>query len=421
MDDFRPFFRTRTAESVYSLIKMHFWRVVALTSAILALAIVVHWYYQGASIPTGQLKHPFTPAWMLFNEFDEDPRWLVALVMHTTALLVLLCAGAAVLLLRSRMFSLVKNLALTFGVGSLCLSLFGFVTPIWEVQFPQSLFLNSAAVTAFLYALYLWPKFFRVYPTTLDSTDIARSLEERDQRLAAKYRWIKASSHGFYTQAHSSSIYDLLDSPRLFVLLLTNGLLLAVLWETGPALAAFGLFLFAPFATFLSAWNAYHKLHANFLLSKGDDRERIRWIQGAAWIALLIITTSLFLRHILERFVFQSSGSEMSSLLIFMAPQVAAIIVVLGFLVSVFYRGDIDPALAVSKSATYSIIALVFTAGFVAVEAILESQIIIRLGLPSGNYSAIISALITTAIVEPIRRRVEPLVDTVVKRGMPKE
>ncbi len=93
-------------------------------------------------------------------------------------------------------------------------------------------------------------------------------------------------------------------------------------------------------------------------------------------------------------------------------------VVVLSIALSVFYRGAIDPGLALRRTTIYSMLALVLTTVFVGLEGLASASVITSLGV-SSQTGALIAGSVTALVFNPVRQRVEIGVERLVNHLRP--
>jgi len=85
---------------------------------------------------------------------------------------------------------------------------------------------------------------------------------------------------------------------------------------------------------------------------------------------------------------------------------------------SVFYRGAIDPGLALRRTTVYSLLAVFLTALFVALEGIASAGVVRGIGL-SSQTGALIAGSIVALVFNPARHRVEKGVERLINHLRP--
>lgn len=105
--------------------------------------------------------------------------------------------------------------------------------------------------------------------------------------------------------------------------------------------------------------------------------------------------------------------TELGCVLMFMA-------MLIGIVFSVFYHGAVSPGLAIRRTTVYSLLTLLMTTVFVAVEGAVSSQIVLHLDLPSSTAPVAAGTVVALAFV-PVRKRVEAGVERLMDRIRPAE
>lgn len=146
------------------------------------------------------------------------------------------------------------------------------------------------------------------------------------------------------------------------------------------------------------------KTHAR--LGVADDRRAVEWIYWSVMLAAMLFGLSF-----VGAMAWALTGDIGGSLKGFfytalLGPVLIALALVVALAVSVFYRGAVDPSLMVRRTALYSVLGVLLTALFIAMEGVVSSQVITRVGLPSES-GAVMAGTAVALAFGPARNRVE--------------
>lgn len=151
---------------------------------------------------------------------------------------------------------------------------------------------------------------------------------------------------------------------------------------------------------------AFYVTKTNARLGLPDDRRAVEWIYWSVMLAAMLFGLSF-----LGAMAWALTGDIGGSMKAFfytaiLGPILIALTLVNALAMSVFYRGAVDPALMVRRTALYSVLGVLLTALFVAMEGALSSQVIMRVGLPSET-GAVVAGTAVALAFGPARNRVE--------------
>jgi class 3 adenylate cyclase len=160
-----------------------------------------------------------------------------------------------------------------------------------------------------------------------------------------------------------------------------------------------------------------------------EHRRQIEWIAWGGVVAILMylvpnvaavlfdsITDSLGQRMPFEIALGKYWVVAVPALAV--APMAGAIM--LAIALSVFYRGSIDPGLALRRTTVYTVLAVLLSTLFVALEGFASIGVVTSLGLSSQS-GALIAGSIVALVFNPVRHRVENGVERLVSRLRPAE
>lgn len=169
--------------------------------------------------------------------------------------------------------------------------------------------------------------------------------------------------------------------------------------------------------------NAGFKLFAQYRLGSEKSRRQIEWLHLSLFGTVVLFSTTLITGFVIRWIgIFEDPSKAGESflfpMLFFVTPILGFITFLLALLMSMFYRGAIDPKLLIRKSTIYTLIAIIMTITFVLIEATISSTAIVHLGLPSQT-GALAAATFTALVFMPLRTRIEGGVNRFVDRMLP--
>lgn len=160
-----------------------------------------------------------------------------------------------------------------------------------------------------------------------------------------------------------------------------------------------------------------------------QDRRRIEWLHAAGLLARfaadgvwLAVFLAAFAWLIVETFVLERVRPSFEN-----APYVIALmfpftvipaIFILGLGASMLARGLIDPRLALRKITLWTVLGVLLTFVFVAIERLVAVQLVRWFALPADSGAIVAGAAVAMTFV-PMRRAVEGWVNRYVERRMP--
>lgn len=157
-------------------------------------------------------------------------------------------------------------------------------------------------------------------------------------------------------------------------------------------------------------------------LGSQEDRRKIEWIGAALWIALLLfllpaaVTPLLYLA---ERWYphleFEQGWTGVYLLLSWMS---GPLILIFALALSIFYRGTVDPRLALRGVTVWTLLGIVLTLIFVFVERSVAQRAVAWMALPPQT-SLVTAGAIVAATFQPIRKMTEKYVNRFVERVLP--
>lgn len=164
-----------------------------------------------------------------------------------------------------------------------------------------------------------------------------------------------------------------------------------------------------------------HQFGAAFTNCDEEARRQIAWLYLGSSIFTLLATSVLALAMLglmLPQSGFIEFGSFLFNCVCVGGPPVFFFLLLVMLMISIFYRGSLDPRLAIRKSTIYGLIGLGITTLFVAIEGALSTQAILQFGLPDQS-GAIATGVLTAVLFGPVRNRMEVKVEGFIDRILP--
>lgn len=151
---------------------------------------------------------------------------------------------------------------------------------------------------------------------------------------------------------------------------------------------------------------AFYVTKTNARLGLPEDRRAVEWIYWSVMLAGMLFGLSF-----VGSMAWALTGDIGGSLKAFiytaiLGPVLVTLTLIIALAMSVFYRGAVDPALMVRRTALYSVLGVLLTALFVAMEGALSSQVVMRVGLPSET-GAVVAGTAVALAFGPARNKVE--------------
>jgi class 3 adenylate cyclase len=149
-----------------------------------------------------------------------------------------------------------------------------------------------------------------------------------------------------------------------------------------------------------------------------EDRVRIQWLYFGAWTAGLVMLAWAFIALAMPlRGIDRYAAIAFATLTSF-APVIAGLIGLLSLAVSIFYRGAIDPRLAIRRSTIYTLLLALIGFVFIAIERTVVNFAAARLGL-GPDLGIVVAAALAAAVLMPMRQIVERWGNRLVERLTP--
>ena len=157
-------------------------------------------------------------------------------------------------------------------------------------------------------------------------------------------------------------------------------------------------------------------------LGSVEDRRRIEWIWTALWTALVIFLIPVIVApalsiasHWLPELSMDLGWIGVYMILAWMS---GPLILIIALTLSIFYRGSIDPRLALRGITVWTVLGVVLTLVFVFAERSIALYAVGWFGLPPKT-GLITASAIVAATFQPIRKRSEKYVTRFVERILP--
>ena len=172
---------------------------------------------------------------------------------------------------------------------------------------------------------------------------------------------------------------------------------------------------------FTAAFQALQYHHREAI---ADDRARIDWIYGTLLVAGLLALAIQPIGWGLSALILPTlaPGGFPGELLLFGPGLLGVLLFFAAFLasiaLSIFYRGAVDPRLAVRRLTIFGVMGLVVAVVFVVIERAVAIKVASWLGLPSET-GALIAAALVAGTLGPLRTSAERSITRLVSRYLP--
>lgn len=294
--------------------------------------------------------------------------------------------------------------------------------------------LDFAATTALLAGLWHGVRFFLHYPRRVDAGDFEEYA--RQSRFSALRGWARSAGSGpadSGTRLAMNRAMRALDAfgsrAGLVTLLAAGWLWVATYHAVAPRplwslLSVLALLSLGAVMALAAGW-IWDLLGWHYRMGAAEDRAKVSWIflsvLGSGWI-IAVGFAAAWLTGVLG-FFFQQGGLGISAvrlagLIAAFGPLALALLFVASLALSVFYKGAVDPRLAIRRTTVLGATALLLTTLAVALEVFIASRLAAWLPLPAHTGS--VCAGVTVALCfGPMRRRYESKIDEFIDRLLP--
>ena len=409
-------------------------RILAMVCSTAVLVCVAAWLIAGApNVPhINILTDPAADAY--FRNGDESLSWMLIwglasawplaahLVLMMLALSVAMAAALSlVILTRSERKGTVTDLGVGLGFWSLSICYLGLFSIVTTFAFFSSMPVGARMACDTVAMLLLFAasqavvRFWMGFPRPVTESELAGFIGK--SRVAKPMRqgmralgtglavicvvWMGLIWRGvLYLPAFPAGLLDVLSQ------LLSIGLSLGFIGVLGwPVLKCLRLLRF-------------HRA-----LGSAEDRARIEWIWSALWIALILCLLPVVVAPAMalgERW-FPELAFDLGwvGIYLILALLTAPLIVIVALALSVFYRGAVDPRLALRGFTVWTLLGIVLTLIFVFIERTVALRLVGWWHLPPQT-GYVTAGAIVAATFQPIRKRMEKWVNRFVERVLPR-
>lgn len=447
-------------------------KAMTAAAAIAAAAVFLHWaLFQPEVIAPHELRGPVFVEILLGASANSTPppAWFRQLNLVLIAAAGLLAAGLSFFILyRSELTAATRRLSTALALAPLSVAYFFFLAT--HPMYRQALHLDdtSAIRAALTFAAYatglvsscLLVRFFLGYPRAPGDEELATFYRKlHAERLAAVRRgWRKRVFGGMAAKdgdaakpgswrsrlsggeptSYETGTWRFFRSPwpiaaALLLAMIATGVDLYTqdpdIWGTKPARGLKSLIWAIDFMFIVVAVGAaFQGLQYHHREAIADDRVRIEWIYGALlvagvimaaipplwWAVLIVLLPSI-----------EPSSASLSGYMMMFGPAAVGIeVFILAFVgslaLSIFYRGAVDPRLAVRRVTVFGVMGLMVAILFVAFERFVTMKVVAWMSLPQETGSMIAAALVAGSLA-PVRATAQRAVNAVMSRFLPLE
>ncbi len=352
------------------------------------------------------------------------PAWYVP-VLQLYSLAALLASGLALLLV-VRAGTVKAALCLAGALGGLAFFAAQLMLthniPVVAVQ-PWMPVLDAVSQVAYFLSLWFMLQAAARYPQAVDWTAVKdfnqlaveRKFFARSRQMTNKSRWRQALTD--LDAGAGLEMQQIVNSWWPPALLCAIGVGSIFKWYGAPG-KAWPLFaLMLNFAIIIPAI-AWSLLEFQYRTGSPEDRRRIGWLAlGLAicgWLAVIAYGGAMV-------WLILGGGDQAAMVLVKLTavlPALCAIIFTLLLAISIFFRGAIDPRLAIRKTSLYGLVALVVTVVVAATQNTAVVQLVGSLGLPAQSGS-VFAGVAVAVVMTPMRRLIEVRMERAVDRFLP--
>ena len=296
-------------------------------------------------------------------------------------------------------------------------------TLIWP-----KLLLDVAAMLLILLASHAYIRFWKGFPQPVSDVELDRFLARQKAEQLAK-AGIGSGAEEVVTVA--APVWWRRIWPGLIVLVTVctglswTGLGVTLLTHPFAAVPAFLLdisiyilLIYWPGITCLRVYR-YH-----LALGSPEDCRKIEWIRASIWLGFMAAVLPLCIEalisvvdHFSDVFV---DFEDLASSLVMFGLSAGPLFVIIAVAISIFYKGNIDPRLALRQVTLWSVVGVMLTLGFVLVERSVAVKVAQWAHLsPQTGY--VTAGAVVAATFQPIRKRVEIYVNRFVERALPRD
>ncbi len=368
----------------------------------------------------------FGPVAMLFRVVEKSPElaYLLPVFYHLASVTGLLtCALASVLSIRAHRVADARSLATGLAGLSIGLSWLYYyrVFPRFAID-TESHFTavaDLAALLAFGLGTFRMVGFFASYPKKID-VSAARELENRRGIVLDDIPGVAGRFASFISRQLKPMERFEYGSGLMWKQIATA--LLATAFAHGfrgnyflGVIMPFALVVSSASMDFGACWTA---LSYNYRHALAETRRAIEWIYGALWFTAVTLLTAILafvpVVFLLPREVLRQIAGPFLTL----APVAYFLLFIVAVGVSIFYRGTIDPTLAIRRTSVYGLLGLLMSVLFISLERLLAGEVASAVGL-SDRSGATIAGISTALLFIPAYRWLDGKISSAISRVLP--
>lgn len=430
-------------------------RYSAILSALLALLGTVVWILHGApDIPTRVLAWHTVATDFLVDLWQLAP-WASRLALILICPSLLLSAVLSVfMLVRGSATAYIRYLGVGLGWWSFALFYMAVLPALpgamsWPLPLPLLSFADVVALLMCLAAAHAFLQFWAAFPRPITSAELQTFLVEKTRREISMSPWRKRLAklvtamddpHWIESRARRAGAlnrmifgHHLQPTRVVTVAALVVTIGAGLLWRIAAYLhdrdlantlgmVPFTVLLFI----FALPWvNLANILRMHRAIGSVADRRKIEWVSASFWIALVLFFTFVTLSNLPLIFdglfggeLFSPTTAFQLMTLQFLTPLLGPLLLLLALMVSIFYRGEVDPKLALRGVTVWTLLGVLLTLIFALVERSVAVKLGVLLGLPPQT-GYVVAGAVVAATFQPIRRVAEKQVNRFVERALP--
>lgn len=421
-----------------------FARVVAMLSAILTLICVGAWVVDGApAIVSLDLFDKATDIDFAHHRFSIGNwmLWAISARLHWAGygqliIIVVTVTAAALLslltLLRGGQTLAVRYLGTGLGWWALSMVYFYVVTlvPTFNAFESIKLYIRIACdVIAFqllLASCYAFIRFWRSFPRPVSDEELGRFVEKLTDKQFQVFASIRRVTRRLWSFGRAPVAKPIRMPQAVWVVLVIAAVFVSSLgWRIGvfkddplllAALVCYIVLFYAP------GFQCTRLFRFHRTLGSDEDKRKIEWIWAALWIGIVLMLLPAVILPIwrLAQYWLPELPDPyyVATLYLIFAITSGPLILIAALAMSIFYRGSLDPKLALRGFTIWTLLGVVLTLVFVLIERSIALRLAGLLKLPPQTSFVAAGAMVAVTF-QPIRKYVEKHVNRFVERVLP--
>ena len=415
-----------------------FARMLAMAAAVLALACVAAWLFDGApNVPdVNWWKGTSADRYFGYQRFTitSDTLWMMSMAHrwggYLALLIISLCIVSAaclslLTLLRGAASEAIRYLGVGLGAWSFSICYLYFFNALLAFDWFNSLHMyirvgfDVMAAEILLVSTYAFIRFWQSFPRPVSREELDGFMEREAREQSAIWSNLRRFLGLIFSPLRR------IPRPVWAVLAVGVTILIGLGLREGVfdgdlfiGWAIFGL----PVLIFLPGVWCLRLLRLHRALGSDEDRRKIEWVWAAiwGWVILMLLPAVIMPLWMLAERWFPELAFEhglVGTYIIFVW-LCAPLVFIAALAMSILYRGSVDPQLALRGFTVWTVMGVVLTLGFVFIERSVAFRLALLMHLPQQT-SFVAAGAIVAATFQPIRRYTERNVNRFVERVLP--